>query len=491
MKRSIKNIVLAFSVLLAFVLVYQIWFNSYLLPDGYRYLTSGIENNIIKPIVGFLSPKKNGDFSQNLKALLKPEKVVLQYSGERRAFSDDAAGFVQARKLAETTMQHAMNGDYALKSKETVTMDSYFSTLKGKSVYVDYGKNCDYRLFSFALCGKTKNSFTDDMSSMNGYIISLHDGILNDVSVYMIDQKSETVYRYVVEAEKNELDTQLKNIMAQSESLRTLSYSFELNFHKEQAESPSKVIFSPMLLLDLQAQTIPSVSSSLVGGTEHVLNEDMLDAVLSTFSINTRTMNKYVDLDNARVFIENNATLTVYPNGLLQYQTVQGGRGPDISAGTDKTNYDIYSAMANAVDFVTELCGYLPSDIFEHLQISSALVNETAKQGRYKICFDYCIDGRPVRCQEGDTYYHTIEIEIENGFLQSYRQVLKTYEKHTDAMLTLQPMLNAADVLVDMLYVGDSPVIISSMCAGYVDTLFDDISAGWIAVANEHEYVTG
>ena len=489
MKRTVKNMVLAFSVLLAFLLVYQIWFNSYLLPDGYRYLTSGIENHIIKPIANFLSPKKSGDFSQNLKALLKPEKIVLQYSGERRAFSNDAAGYVQAQSLAESTMEHVMNGDYALKSKETVTMDSYFSTLKGKSVYVDYGKNCDYRLFSFALCGKIKNSFTDDISIINGYIISLHDGILNDVSIYMIDQKSETVYRYVVEAEKNELDTQLKNIMAQSESFSTLSYSFELNFHKEQAESPSKVLFAPMLLLDLQTQTMPSVSSSPVVGADHAMADDMLDALLSAFSINTRTMNKYVDLDNARVFIENNATLTIYPNGLLQYQAVQGGHGPDISAGADKTNYDIYSATANAVDFVTNLCGYVPSEIFEHLQISSALVNDSAKQGSYTICFDYCIDGRPVRYKEGESYYHTIEIEIENGFLQSYRQVLKTYEKHHDEVLTLQPMLNAADALVDMLYVGDQPVNITSMHAGYVDELSDTISAKWNAVANGSEYM--
>lgn len=488
-KRTVKNIILLFSVLSAFVLAYRIWFNSYALPGGYQYLTSGIEQKLIQPIVSFFKPKRTGDFSQNLKRLLKPEKIVLQYGGERRAFSGGTAGYTQAEELAEETMQHLLSGAYKLKSKETVDAESLFSVLKGKSIYVVYGKSCDSRLFSFALCGSAHNSFTDDVSAVGGYVISLHDGILNDISVYLTDPKNGTMYRYVLEAEKNELDMRLKNIMAQSESAYTLSYSFELNFHKQQPESLSKVIFEPMLLLDLQTQSLPSVTSVSSAAPEQLFGEDTLDLILSAFSINTRTMNQYVDLDNARVFIENNATLTLYPDGLLTYQTVQGGHGPDISGNADKASYDIYSATTNAVDFVTELCSYLPPDLFEHLQISSELVNDSTRQGVYKICFDYCIDGVPIRCKEGDTYYHTIEIEIENGYLQSYRQMTKTYEQSGEAPQTLQPMMNAADTLVDLLYTDDSPVQISAMHANYIDDNENGIMAAWCAVANGGEYM--
>ncbi len=277
--------------------------------------------------------------------------------------------------------------------------------------------------------------------------------------------------------------------MAQSDATRTLSYSFELNFHKEQQDSPSKVIFEPMVLLDLQTPMLSAITASSVAAIEQPVHDEMLELILRAFSINTRSMNKYVDLDNARVFIENNATLTLYPNGLLTYQTVQGGRGPDISGNADKTGYDIYAATANAVDFVTELCACLPPDVFEHLQISSELVNDNARQGLYKICFDYCIDGVPIRYKEGDTYYHTIEIEIENGYLKSYRQMAKNYEKNNMAPQMLQPMLHATDALVDLLYAENNPVYIKAMHMNYIDDGEQGILVAWNAVVNGKEYM--
>lgn len=131
-----------------------------------------------------------------MQTLFKPEKIVLHASGDRRVFSSGSEEFDQIRVLSADIISNCLLGEYALKSRETVNIESYFSVLKGKSIYVDYGKNCDYRLFSYSVCGQEKNRFTDDLSVIRGYIISLHDGILNDISLYIMDQKSGNIYRY-------------------------------------------------------------------------------------------------------------------------------------------------------------------------------------------------------------------------------------------------------------------------------------------------------
>ncbi len=487
LKKSIKNILLIILVLTGFILVYQIWFSSYFLPDGYNYFASGLRSKVINPIIRLLEGRKGTDFSQNLHTLFKPEKIVLHASGDRRVFSSGSEEFNQIRVLSADIISNCLLGEYALKSRETVDLESYFSVLKGKSIYVDYGKNCDYRLFSYGVCGQEKNRFTDDLSAIRGYIISLHDGILNDISLYIMDQKSGNIYRYTFEADKNQLEKRLEAFMAAPSVSGSPSYSFELNFHKEQAQSVSKVLFDPLILMDLVPVNLPPVHAYSANEVDQMLSEGLTEAVLGVFSINNRTMRKYTDLDNARVFVENNATLTLYPDGLLEYQVVQGGRGLDITGGADKTGYDIYAATAHAVDFVTELCSHMPPAFFDHLQINTNLVDDAARQGVYRLYFDYCIGGVPIRYKTADGYAHTIEMEIDNGYLKSYRQFMKAYEKADGEAWQMMPMLSAADALVDSLYTGESPLLIKKISPCYTEDADGTIVPKWNAVVDGND----
>ncbi len=485
LKKSMKNIVLALLVLIAFVLVYQIWFNSSFLPNGSDYVLKSLRSNIITPIVRLLEGRSDADFSQNLQELFKPDKIVLHASGDRRVYSNGGEGFSQVRAMAGEIMSRCMLGDYTIKSKETVDTESFYNVLKGKSIYVDYGKNCDYRLFSFGVCGQEKNRFTEDLSVIRGYIIGLHDGIMNDFSLYVKDQKSGNIYRYMLEGNKEEIETSMNEFMMDPANSGSPSYSFELNFHKEQEQMETKVIFEPLLLMDLVPKTLPHIATMDESELEHLLQDGLIDDVLDVFSIDGSTTRKYIDLDNERVFVENNATLTIYPSGLLEYQTVQGGHGLDITGGANQGAYDIYAATSHAVDFVARLCDYMPPDYFEHLQFHTDLTENAQQDGVYRICFDYCIDGTPLQHKTVDGYSHTIEMEIENGYLKSYKQYIKDYEK-TEGVWQQEPMLKAADALVDAHYV-DKALYIEKIGVCYVENSDATIAPTWAAVVDGHD----
>lgn len=463
LKKYLKNVLLFFSVLLMFFLIWQIWLGSYFLPDGYSYITASFRTHIVNPIQNWFGKGQEAGFSQNMKVLLKPNKIVLNHSGIRAVLQNDHPDFEEVRSYSDEFISKVLLGEYAIRTKETISMETFHSLLKGKTIFVDYGKDCDFRLFSSTLCNQSSNRLSEDISVINGYIIGLHDSVMNDVSLYITDKKSNTVYRYAIEMNKNALDTQLQDYLTSVSGSDMFSYSFELNFHKEQENSTSKVLFEPLILLDLIPTDLPSIQ---VVGTEEEYRarfDEMTEDVLEVFSINSRTMRRYTDLEDARVFVENNATLTLYPNGLLEYQAVQGSRGLDISSDADRTNYDVNRAIVDSVDFVSMLCSYMPDSYFGHLQINSGIVNSTDRQNSYKLSFDYYAGGVPVRWQTKDGYHAAIEMEVTEGYLTSYRHCLQSYEQSVGAEQELLPVLTAADRLVNAQYDGTNPLHIETV----------------------------
>lgn len=463
LKKSLKNILLVCSVLLMFFLVWQIWFGSYFLPDGYRYLTTSFRTHILNTIQRLFDNDSNKGLSQNMKVLFQPEKIIINHSGNRVVFQRGNYEFDTIKKLSDDFLGQVLLEQYAIKAKETVSVETYHALLKGKTIYVDYGKNCDFDLFSSVVHNQNNNPLTEDIGVLSEFVIGLHDSVMNDVSLYIPDQKSHNIYRYVIETDKSALDTKIKEYLNKVSPAMVPSYSFELNFHKEQENSVAKVLFEPLVLLDLMPVSMPPIEMVGMAEENRARYDELTDEFLNMFSVNTRTMRRYTDLDDARVFVENNATLTLYPNGLLEYQAVQGSRGLDISRSTDRTQYDVFQAVADAIDFVTELCSLLPDSYFEHLQISTHLVNSQDRQNAYKLSFDYYINGAPVRHKTESGYSATIEMEVTEGYLTSYRQHLKAYKQALGEVYQLPPVLSAADDLVNALYNGNDPLHIEKV----------------------------
>ncbi|MBE7041753.1 MAG: hypothetical protein E7400_07290 [Ruminococcaceae bacterium] len=484
-KKVMKNTLLISLVLLAVVLASQIWFNSYFLPGGYDFFFSGIQHYIVNPIQSLFSQNSDGSFSQNLKKLYRPEKIILNDSGERRVLTEGQEDYDTAYDLANAIVSRVLSGDYDTQSKTLVNMDAYMAALKGKSIHVDYGKACDYRLFSFGVCGESQSHLSGELSAVGGYVISLQDSIMDDISVYMIDQKSGNIYRYTVESEKVNVGNQITELVQKISSEGLHSYSFELNFHKEQENAASKILFEPMLLMELMPLEANELQSQQLAEFGHGISEDLINDVLRTFSVNTRSMWRYTEMTGARVFVENDATLTLHPDGLIEYQAVEGGRGLDISDAD--TPYDIYAATDNAVEFVTKLCSDMPPEFLENLRIRTDLLDHTDRQGVYTICFDYCVDGIPVRHKTADGYAHTIELEIDNGYLKSYRQFVRSYIK-TEQKTSVVPMLSAADILVDSLYNEAEPLQVQRIHLCYVENETGKLTPVWNAVVDATEH---
>lgn len=454
LRRCIKDIILALLVVITFVQVFQIWFSGSIVPNAAGDKSSRFQDYILSPFLQLFGKERTDTFPQYINEFLRPQKIVLNQANQRAVLYNDNESYGRFYEKAEDLMRSLFTGAAAVKSRETVSMNDYCAVLKGNSIYFDYGNLYDYRLFSVSICGETKNELSNDFSVVRECMISLDDNVLNNVVFYMKDYKSGNMIRYVVDKNNKEFGDELKNYFLTKQSDATLNYSFELNFHKQENSDGalSKLMFDPLILFNLVAADCRAITPEQPmrqSWTE--MEAGRTNAILNAFQINPMTMRKYTNLTNAKVFVENNATLSLSPDGYLQYQAVKGWQGLPITKTEEKGGSDIYTAVLAAVNFVHSLNEEFLGESLSSLRFSSDLIEDGA-QGSYTITFDTCAAGLPVLQINPETgeKEHYITIMIENGYLKYYSQSLKQYRAaNTSEQLT--PVISAVDGLIDQL----------------------------------------
>jgi hypothetical protein len=102
-----------------------------------------------------------------------------------------------------------------------------------------------------------------------------------------------------------------------------------------------------------------------------------------------------------------------------------------------------------AVDFLKSFCEGFSYNQFPDLRLSSDLT-ESERAGAYTVCFDYAFGGArvlPLAEGEGErTLAHTVEMEIDRGYLKAYRQYLRRYEP-TGEQVGAPQLLQTVDFL--------------------------------------------
>lgn len=479
-KRWFKDVLLAVLVVSSLVMVYRIWFGRYLSSNWY----DDSPLNVKKFVSTHFSWLSGGakTFSENMKILLKPEKIVVNQSANRVEITANDARYENLRETSEDFLKNMLLGEAKILSKSSASQEEYFSALKGKSLFVCYGNKIDSRLVSMSISGESKGKITDDVSELKEVLILLNDNVLNNVNVYIADTKNDNVVKYSVEYNKARLDKAVGEIFEAKISGSVPSYSFELNFHKSPEGESAKVLFSPTILL----QVVPEQTPCIYGGAimdfsdEHGINNAVEDAVLRAFKMNPMTMRKFTDVSGSAVFVENYGTLVINPSGLVEFKAEQGSNGITLSENASAAAVDVYEATTLAVDFISNVCAVFPNAVINNLQINSDITSELGKSGSYTFKFDYFISGSPVFIQNSEGKAESaIELTLENGNLVYYRQHLKEYYTLDEATSGITA-INAADKIVENTKEEELPVYIKRLSTCFLDNGDEKLSRLWV-----------
>jgi len=118
-----KNILLVCSVLIAFFLVYRIWFGGYFLPEGHDYITSGVKK-LFAPLQHVFEGDDESDFSHNLSVLLRPEKVIVNRVTERRVFNYGTQAYEQSEGFASFVFGNYKPGNCKVLRRESIDLEA-------------------------------------------------------------------------------------------------------------------------------------------------------------------------------------------------------------------------------------------------------------------------------------------------------------------------------------------------------------------------------
>ena len=434
-KHNLKTYILIALIISSVTLTGKIWFDEKLWPEGYNFFAVITDN---------FSFKKNNFVSSLTKETISfPQKIVVNNIEKRSVYVADSQSFSEIIPDVKELLRLALEKP----ETEIIPEEYWVAALKTRSLHVVYPVAYDSKLF-LNILGSYHS--TENSIPVREFIIADDHSDTDLVSVYIRNFNTNEVSRASIQwgrnavSQKGNFVNRLDEIISlyAIDSIGNLSYSSELNFDKEDdaTGTKQKLIIESNVLIQLNKKLNHRVNelNSLYDGT---FNTDLVDGLLRHFNYNVSGAKKYVEHDNSMVYVENYSTMKFHPDGLVEYKAVDASKGVDLKAGND-----FYQSLLGCVDFINVMWGNVfPSEPL-NINISSNIID--TKTNTFVLTMDYFADGVEVNINLPVTTSHPginhgIEIEVVNGKIVSYRQMMVLFESSsssTDSMSAIEAL---------------------------------------------------
>lgn len=478
-KRYFKTGLLMFLIAMSFFLVFRLWSVGNYFGDGLAQTFSNIVKVVREPFEKLFS-KEDDSSLENLKYVLSPKRIVVNYDEKRSIMQSDDGDFFDFYEHVLEILRKTESGEIKIESMENVSLEDYYASLKSKSVLVDYDTLYDYNLLTAVTDVVGQSKLMNDSSIFREIIISMPENVLNYTALYIMDYSDDKVYKFMLDMDKTILEEKLHSRLYENPSSNTYFYSFELNFHVEENAdgTPAKVVFYPMTSVALMPEERQRIISyKYAENGEELINEAQ---ILKLFNINAMSAGKYSDIDGSKNFVEKNATLKIDTDGFVEYAATEGGKGIQLTELNENQSFDIGLATILTSGFVRDVFNMLPQSENDMLRISGDLT-EGESTGKYTIKYDYYIGGLPVFQIDGKSgeVTNSVVAEVENGYLKYYKHYLRTYDFIEEKTMQ-ETMITAADALVSNMAEDNTQMKISKAYECFIDSKEGMPEADWV-----------
>ena len=229
-----------------------------------------------------------------------------------------------------------------------------------------------------------------------------------------------------------------------------INYSFDLKF--DQPFGTQKTTLNP--LIQIYSSAVPNRSCEAknpIINEDLSVNESIVDEILKIFNINPNTMRRYTQAGGTVVFVENNGTLKISTDGYIEYEAT--GNGIEISSAANK-----YSAVVNTAAIANGV---------NKASGSNAAIRLSYAEKNNEIKFDYIVGGLKMNI-ENDKISSGVEAVVENGYLKSYKQLVRSYRVSAQS-LEPSEFFTALDSAIAKYSEFMNEIKINDMYIGYTD----------------------
>lgn len=462
-KERIKTSIIIVLIINLVFLTYQAWFKSGILGSDWPYFSfSDLPLARLFQRDSFVSvPKEN---------LSKPRRIVVNDGELWVPYYNTDEAFDKLNENTSLVLESLLEGN--IKEEKEINYREWLNLLVEPSVYVEYPIAVEPRMLAMVL--------NADFAKLPSDIAIIGDAIVipafeDSVYVALRDATTSRAYKFLVQDESISFPEEVL-AMYTNKYRRDGYYEFAFNTLLGEGMGEGNVEVSDLVLFSDNESTYRDIRAT------NPLTEGNYENILKSFSFNPKPLRHYSGSFGAEHYIENYATVTIFPDGYIEYSAVDADKGLDLGEYGDND----YEVLNRAIDFAEKVWSGV-SD--EPLNVLVSGIEKTETGNRFVL--DYYYAGREIAVsveKEGrESLYHAIEIVTEGGKVVSYRQYLRDYTE-SNSITSQENFMLALDYFVDLFSENEGSVI-TDLYPGYFDdgNNTGELKTTWLCEINNSE----
>ncbi len=462
-KEKVKTSIIIILIINLCFLTYQAWFKSGILGSDWPFFSLS-DLPFVRAFQrdSFVSvPKEN---------LSKPRKIVVNDGELWVPYYNSDEAFDKLNENTSVVLKALFEGN--VESEKEITYSEWLNLLTEPSVYFEYPIAVEPRMLAMVL-----NTSFEKLPSEIGII---NDAIIipegeQTAFVALKDANTKEAYKFLVKSEDIAFPEAVL-AMYTDKYRRDGYYEFAFSTLLGEGLGENSVKVADLVLFSDNESTYRDIyATNPLSGKSH-------SGILKSFSFNPKPLRYYSDGYGADNYVENYATVTIFPDGYIEYSAVDSEKGIDLGEYGDNE----YEILNRAIDFAEKVWASV-SD--EPLAVLVSGIEKTEAGNRFVL--DYYYGGREIAVEvakEGrDSLYHAIEIETKGNRIVSYRQYLRSYNEAPSATVQENFMLALDYFVTNFSNVENSTI--TDLYPGYFDSgeSTNVLKTTWLCEINNKE----
>lgn len=370
----------------------------------------------------------------------KPELVIVNRGENRGELKMGHDGYDRTMDFINKVMQsiHSAGAEYSKVSSDAVRKN----LMMANSIYIKYPyarlSEMDARFFQIKDSSFAKNAATYSEAFL------LPDIASERVVVFVISKDNpEEMLRIQTES----FAATLSEIINDLEYINTKEYAFaaELNLDKTGEDgNGSSTTLDSMIAIPLNTKITNSVLCDVpweyANALKFTQTTDFSAGFMDIFNYNPNTIRQYAAKDGTLTFVSGKGTLSMHPDGVLEYKALDQSEGIMFSSGANMRSDDLYTSAAGVIKIVKKILNLCYSSFLD--EKTDIRFTRITKQtdGDIHFCLDYFVNGYRVKMKNGCA----IDAKVHSGMLTEMKMHIATF-KVLDKETENKSLINAID----------------------------------------------
>lgn len=444
LKERVKTVVIVLLLASCGFLTFKVWFASGLLGSDW------LDFDFAElPLVRLFTRDKT--VSVPKENLSKPRKIVINDGALWVPYYNTDSAFDTLDERTSEIIKSALAGKG--ESVKEISYDEWLSHLDSPSVYVEYPISVQPEMLSMIL--------NISMGKLPGELDMVRDAIIipmgeEGVSIALRDFNKNRAWEFYIADKDLSFPRDVLNMFTrqnQRDGYYEFAYSTLIG---EEGLGEGAVKVGDLVLFSDNDTSVSNIYA------RNPLQEALYGELLKSFSFNPDPIRRYNDAFGGVNYVENYATVKIFPDGYIEYSAVSDEKGIELNCDSDNK----YEILNSVIDFAQKVWESVSDKSFDVL-VSGIEETETG----VKITFDYYYGGREVAINHeqggAEALHHAIEVSVVEDRIVSYRQYMRYYTA-SDSTSKQESFITALDYYVE-LFEATEGTVITDLYPGYFD----------------------